>query len=285
MSHFSNGYAVAIVRNGSVVETRQDGQVAVPFGGDYAVRLINKNSRRAVATIHIDGRNVSGNGFIVPAFGSVDITRPADKPVNFRFASVDSGAAAAHGKAGPDVDGSKGLVLVEWRPERYIPPYSTGYLGAYAGPASTLSNRGHDYEYDKSTLHSRKPADTNQCTPRRITKDSGTLSMNAAVPTCGGIVLPDTNNIGMSFAPSPEPKRELSSGVTVEGGYSSQTFNRVHFTVDENVPVTVTTLKLMGYTEAEGIPINGTAKCPECRTKTAKNTDKFCRNCGYDLRV
>jgi hypothetical protein len=256
MSHYSGGYALAIVQNGNVVETRQDGRVAVCFGSDYAIRLINRNSQRAVAKVSIDGQNVSGGGLIVNANGSVDLERPTDKPVTFRFASTESEAAASHGKAGADIDGSKGLILVEWRPEKHYQMYGTGYLGAYS------EKRPSSYDRPLGGGHSSR---------RGMLNKGGTTY---ETKTCGGVATPDSRAVNSCASSS------LSSGVTVEGSYSTQGFQHVQFDVDYSAQVIITSLKLMGYNAESGIPREGNKYCPSCRTSTRKRSDKYCRQCG-----
>jgi hypothetical protein len=277
---YSNGYAVAVTLHGSVVESSADGVVALPFGEDYTVRLINRNRRRAVAVVYVDGQNVTGRGIVVSGNSSVDLERPTDKAVRFRFASTESEAAAEHGKAGADVDGTKGLVKVEWRPEREIQPYGTGFLGATstretsryepAGPGgSSLRKsrlRNSPPVSDKS-LSANRGLTTEDCTVAGQSLGHMELERcTSFAPTSGGIKLPD-----------------LKTGVTVEGARSSQEFQYVSFDLDHSAPVTMTMLKLKGYVASEGIPATGTRYCPACRTKTMKKTDKFCRNCGEQL--
>lgn len=274
MSHFSGGYAIAIVQNGNVVETRQDGRVAVPFGSDYVIRLINRNGKRAVARVSIDGQQVTGSGIVVNGYGSVDLERPTDKAVTFRFASTESRAAEDHGKAGPDVHGDKGLIQVEWRPEKVYEKHATGYYGAFSekrlNDSSLRRNTrsgpcGQSLGFDSDESY----------TPRSMNAALGSMSFGPGrqQPTSGGIKLPDSSR----------STPELQSGVTVEGGYSSQSFRTVHFDIDYSVQPTITTIKLMGYMIDDGIPREGTRYCPACRTSTKKSTDRFCRQCGERL--
>lgn len=268
MSHYSNGYAVAILVNDNVVETRQDSIVSVPFGADYVIRLINRNNRRAVAKVSIDGQNVTKDGIIVGVGleGTVDLRRPLDKAVTFRFASTESTAAADHGKSGPDVDGSKGLITVEWRPEKKIYQYGTGHYGA-------LSKKLDDYTPRHSSLRGSVPTGQS-CERSEMMGFSPSYEREEL--TSGGITLSD---VAMNACSSPE----LQSGVTVEGQYSNQQFRSVAFNIDYIAHPTIVSIKLMGYVENEGIPRTGTLYCPSCRTKTHKKTDKFCRQCGEKL--
>lgn len=274
MSQYSNGYAVSIVVAGNVVDARMDGVVAVPFGADYAIRLKNSNSRSALAKVWVDGQNVTGGGIVVHGYGTVDLERPTDKAVTFRFASTESEAAEEHGKAGPDVHGDKGLIKIEWFPEREIHPYGTGYLGAYHRPASHYNSRSGG----SSTLHKSGVA-SNAGTLEYKSLTSGTIPCSTSDSQT--VVGQSSTEKTCSFAPTAD-SAELSSGVTVEGRQSDQRFRYVSFDADYTKP-TVILLKLKGYAAEDGIPRQGTRHCPQCRTKTKKESDRYCRNCGHSL--
>jgi hypothetical protein len=81
---------------------------------------------------------------------------------------------------------------------------------------------------------------------------------------------------------APKAVETLSTAVTVEGQVSNQSFVGVKVGPLET-SATVIQLKLKGYEASQGVPITGTNYCPQCRAKTLKNTDKFCRNCGTSL--
>lgn len=256
---FSNGYAVAVVVDGNVVDERQDGVAAIPFGVEYAIRLINKNGKDALAVVYIDGQRVTDGGLIIRAHTTTNLERPTDKSVRFRFASTDSDAAASHGKAGPDVDGSKGLIKIEWYPGRTYRPY----MGAFSQRSSlhqdNVMPRGSDFG---------------------LMRSKSLIGSHQEQKTSGGIVAPD---YGASQS-SVTDYGALQSGVTVEGGYSDQKFQYVSFDADYSQQ-TVVLVKLKGYVAEEGVPRTGTRYCPQCRTKTKKSSDRFCRHCGENLLI
>lgn len=262
---FSNGYAVAVLVNGNVLEERVDGVVAIPFGADYALRLINRTGKRALARVALDGQQVTGGGIIVGPHSTVDLERPTDKPVKFRFASTESKAAEEHGKAGPDTEGDKGLVQVQWQPEKVYRNYETGYLGAFSESKQT-SDYTPRPQHTNSSLRSHRLMRGGPCGQ----------SMSASHER-------QTKTMSLCDSDSGRTSSNLSSGVTVEGGHSSQSFRYVSFDVDHSVHPTNITLKLKGYVAEEGVPVTGTLYCPSCRTKTKKATDNYCRKCGEKL--
>jgi hypothetical protein len=263
----SGKYGVDLVVDGNVISERTDGVVAVPFGKDYAIRLRNDDSRRAVAVIYIDGINVSDDGFVVGERSQWTIERPADKAVTFRLASSQSTAAAEHGKAGEDTHGEKGLIRVEWRAELYRREpqgivMRDGASDINLRDYSKSVSRGFDFNPHascsmgmNSTLESYSP------------KSKGGLELCSR-----RIVVND----------APKAAETLSTAVTVEGQASSQKFVGVQVGPLET-SATVIQLKLKGYEASQGVPITGTNYCPNCRARTAKPTDKFCRNCGVSL--
>ena len=73
MMAYRKNFAVAIKQNGKIL--REIGEVVkLPFGAEYSILLKNKDSRKAVAKVEIDGEDVlDGNGLIVEPYGSVEL--------------------------------------------------------------------------------------------------------------------------------------------------------------------------------------------------------------------
>lgn len=205
----SGNYEANVIVNCNALLERADGVVEVPFGAEYGVRLINRGLSRAVAVIYIDGINVSGDGFVVNAGEQWIVERPTDKAVKFCVASSNSHAAAEHGKAGKDIDGTKGLVRVEWRAELTPPPRPR-----------PVTYRGGDF------LLSSVSKGLEQPTSRRM--DWGTLERRVVL---------DSQPISNT----------LETAVTVEGSQSRQSFYEVQTgPLEQNA--TVIQMKLMGFT-------------------------------------
>jgi hypothetical protein len=117
---YSNNFVVAIVYNNEFMDDT-NGVVALPFGAEYKIRLRNKNNRRAVAKVFIDGENVTEDGIVVPANDYVDLERSTVKAVKFKFVSSKSGEAIEQGKNNK-TDESNGLIKTEWKLEREYRP-------------------------------------------------------------------------------------------------------------------------------------------------------------------
>ena len=105
---YSNKFVMCVLINGTPQKELANGTVQLPFGSEYSLRFRNKNNRRAVVKLYIDGENVSGEGFVVEANSYSDIERPSDIDRAFKFVDLDSPDAVEHGKNGPNNDQSEG---------------------------------------------------------------------------------------------------------------------------------------------------------------------------------
>jgi len=77
---YNDGFVVAIKVGDRFVEEKGSGNFVVPFSSEYSVRLKNRNSRKAVARIYIDGEEVNKLGsFILDANSTLDLERFVDK--------------------------------------------------------------------------------------------------------------------------------------------------------------------------------------------------------------
>lgn len=109
---------MCVLVNGTPQEELANGVVKLPFGTEYVLRFRNKNNRRAVVKISLDGENISENGFIVPPNDFIDIKRPANKDAAFKFVSLDSPDAIDHGKNGPNHEKIKGTIEAKFYLEK-----------------------------------------------------------------------------------------------------------------------------------------------------------------------
>lgn len=108
--------------------SRGDTWVLGQLGQRYTLRIFNRSAQRVEAVVSVDGRDVidgqpadvTKNGYLVPAWGSVDIDGwriSHEQAAAFRFSSVADAYAARTG-AGREV----GVVGVAIFPERQLPP-------------------------------------------------------------------------------------------------------------------------------------------------------------------
>lgn len=115
---YNNNFVVVIKHNGKVLRESDNGTVRLPFGSDYTILLKNKDSRKAVADVEIDGENVASS-IIVPGNDSVELKGALHglKVSNhFRFIKKTREISNYRGDRPDD-----GLVRVEYRFEQYEP--------------------------------------------------------------------------------------------------------------------------------------------------------------------
>ena len=113
-----NGYVVAVLANGQVLEEDGSNKVCLPFGAEYKVRLINKNYDRCAADLIINGDKIAR--FIVGAGETADIERYLDGNLHsgskFKFTHL-------HDSAIKDKNSfENGLVEVLYYKEKYRKP-------------------------------------------------------------------------------------------------------------------------------------------------------------------
>jgi hypothetical protein len=117
---YSNKFVVCVLLNGVPQQELANGVVKLPFETEYGLRFRNKHNRRAVVKIFIDGENVSGGGYVIPANDHIDIKRHWDKDRAFKFVSLDSSDAVDAGKNGPNPDKEKGLIEAHFYLEKEV---------------------------------------------------------------------------------------------------------------------------------------------------------------------
>lgn len=142
---YSNKFVMSVLHNDAVQKELANGVVKLPFSAEYTLRFRNKNDRRAVVKIFIDGENVSGNGYIVPANDYVDIKRHHDKDAAFKFVSLESPDAQEFGKDGPNHDKVKGVVEARFYLEK-------------PRPVAPVVKEIHHHHHHDHTEHHHYPA-------------------------------------------------------------------------------------------------------------------------------
>jgi len=249
---YSNKFVLAVLVNGEPQKELANGTVPVPFGCEYAIRMRNKNDRRAVAKIYIDGENVSGNGYIIPANEHVDIKRHSSVDRAFKFVALDSAEAVDFGKNGPNPDKIKGVVEVRFQLEKEQKPVEHHH-----------HHHHHDYWYRPPLRRPMyEPTWTLNNSPlRRTSSREGYETMKGISPTSFNM------NTNLSLASMDGLERtaisDMKDGCTVEGNTTGQSFTSSYVDIED----TVTTLKvfLQGY--ESGSPVQVSTKRPTNKDK------------------
>src|SRR3954463_3919879 len=152
----ASGYELQVLVDGVPVPTFDHGGgsfVMGPPGARYPLRVVNHTGRRIEAVTSVDGRDAidgktadvrSKRGYLVPAWGSVDIDGwrlSRAEVAAFRFAGVADSYAARTGSA-RDV----GVIGVAIFPERFVPPPRPLYVPPPRHPEWRYRDDGLGYE-------------------------------------------------------------------------------------------------------------------------------------------
>jgi hypothetical protein len=254
---------VAVVKCGGKIMRESDGCVFLPFGSEYSILLKNKESRRAVVDVEIDGQDVlSGKQLVVEPNSETELKgflggRTAKNA--FKFIQKTQEIADYGGDRVDD-----GMVRVSFRFEKPVAEHIRHiYKDYYHYPRAYW---WHDYisEYNS---------------PPTQWSYTSSLTNNASI----GASAMFTASIG-SCLRSAEPKKD--EGITVKGSEVNQGFRDV-FTkeLEENAQVIVIRLKgefQGGAYVQEPVTVKTSYKCSTCG-RESKSSAKFCANCGTAL--
>ena len=258
---YSNKFIVCVLVNGIPSEERANGTVILPFGTEYVLRFRNKHNRRAVVNFSIDGENVSGKGYVVPANGFVDIKRHADVDRAFKFVSLDSADAIDQGKNGPNPDKIKGTIEASFYLEKE----------QIVDVQQVTHHHQHHHDYRRRTY--RDPIYPPPQFPfMGGSGDGGNVSygggdINCSLPKSSsnfdGDSLPDTMNFLRSSGPP------VSDGATVEGHSTGQTFRTVQIDLEDTA--TVLKIFLQGFEGEVEVPASQVCQKPAVSNVEAEN--------------
>jgi len=62
---YKNNFVAVIKCEGRILRERENGNVCLPFGSEYSILLKNKDNRRAVVEVEVDGVNVLNNSKLI----------------------------------------------------------------------------------------------------------------------------------------------------------------------------------------------------------------------------
>jgi hypothetical protein len=244
---YSNNFVVVIKHKGKVLRESTSGVVRLPFGSDYSVLLKNKDSRKAVADIEIDGEGMA-TGIIVPGNESVELNGALEgMRVNNRFRFIKKTKEISNHRGDRPDDG---LVRVEYRFERFEP------------------------EFNIRPLTKRSP--------KKSPWDGGPIGPCDWTYINGGCVSDITTEnefLSSSYTVSDE-------GITVPGAETRQDF-QYGYTKSLETQSHVIILHLRGRIKKRRVkkPITVKTKleCNTCGRRSRSNV-KFCGNCGTYLK-
>lgn len=252
---YNNNFVVVIKANGKVLR-ESGGTVRLPFGSEYSILLKNLDSRKAVASITVDGEDVLNlHRVIVPAYKSVELEgKLLGSKVTHKFKFIERTEEISNFRGNKVEDG---LIRVEYWFERrqeeplYYHPYNNDIRIKYnSSPCSGVNNVFYN-----------------------------------SVPVFGdGGMLRDT--IISTTVTSVKKCRSVDDiGITVQGSKTNQNFVDGYTNALESYS-SVIVLQLKGYTKkgkvVHAMTIKTRLQCPTCG-RQSKSHAKWCHNCGTNL--
>jgi hypothetical protein len=247
---YKQNFVVVVKCDGRILREHENDVVYLPFGSEYSILLKNKDSRRALVDIEIDGENVlGGHKLIVNGNETQEIKgfmRDMNNTNRFRFIHKTKEIQQFRGDKIDD-----GLIRVTYQFEKYK---QEPIITTYTPPPWFYSNgfQSTDWTSGGKSLRSSCGLDS--------------------VYTC-------------AFSDYSSPRVE--EGITVKGSEIHQNYNYGNVgLLESNINTIVICLK--GLTKnkqsiQKPITIKTKIKCSTCG-KSNKSNNKFCYNCGTFLK-
>ncbi|MFW6046527.1 MAG: zinc-ribbon domain-containing protein [Candidatus Woesearchaeota archaeon] len=260
---FNQNLVAVIKHNGRVLrETRNENDaVHLPFGSEYSVLIKNLNTVKALVNVEIDGREAI-SGLIVNPNEDVELERffenDLSKGHKFKFIEKSDDIKEYRGDKIED-----GIVRITYQFESKFTSLDGGYW-----------HKRWPSIWDKPDIYFADKID--KCPYKSIggfdhtTYYYGNDTLRSYNYTSNGNVSQPVND----------------EGITVEGGYSSQSFTYGNIGI-LNPEVYCINIQLKGYYPNKGkvkkpVTTKTKFKCDYCG-KTNRSNNKFCPNCGAAL--
>jgi len=212
---YDNKCVMAVMVNGKPLKERYDGTVEIPENSEYTLRFKNKNTQAVLVQFTIDGENVSGGGYVLEAGETANIKRFADTPKTFKFVDYESDEVILDGK---NHNSMPGLIHARFYFRKSDCSWLYSQPMTYQRSIINCQNKpwiNNTYGVTNGTLFTDRSAVGGSLnTANSVTHDY--QSINSVV--FDSLSLNDLS-----------PQADSNIGVTVEGGYSDQTFSTTYF--------------------------------------------------------
>ena len=242
---YKNNFAIAIKDRGGHVLREHGEEVYLPFGSEYSILLKNLDSRKALAHIYIDGKDVMEcKGLILNGNSNIDLKRfllddDMSKGPRFKFIEKTSDIERYRGNKVDD-----GIVRVEYQFEQKNLNWSFTYHTPFMNDGTDHSHYSHYYYNQYTTCNTISDQSNN----------------------CFNVV---QNNLD-----------DNENGITVKGTEVNQNFQYGYINTLESESHVIC-LRLKGGVK-KPVTVKTKKRCEICGKKnTSKN--KFCFNCGNNL--
>jgi hypothetical protein len=250
---------VAVVKcRGKILRERSGGSVYLPFGSEYSILLKNKDARRALVNIEVDGKDVlNGHGLIMEGNETQEIKgfmRDMSKTNRFKFIQKTREIQSHRGDRIDD-----GLVRVTYKFEKA----KSDPVWIYRDYGRTEWNKLHDdsnwgFHEGNGYYYNDSPSTAGNSTVRY---SCNTKSLSSSAPN-------------------------VDEGITVKGEKINQ--NYYHGSIGSlESKVRTIVLHLKGATKKrkkiqKAVTVKTKLRCETCGRKN-RSTNKYCYNCGTYL--
>lgn len=186
---YSNKFIVAIKHKGKVLREFNNNVVQLPFGSDYSLMLKNKENRKALVEVKVDGQDVlNGNSIIIGPNGTTELKgfMKGSKVTNkFRFIERTDAISKYRGNLVED-----GLVEVTYRFEErqepdWVMPYWTSPSDIKYGASCSTLDCSTPRAKATTTRHCNFVSDTGITVPGKETRQdfvTGTIGRLESFP-------------------------------------------------------------------------------------------------------
>lgn len=276
---YKDNFVAVVVCQGDIL--REDGNtVHLPFGADYSLKFKNKEARKAVVTVNVDGQDViSGRGIIVPGGGDVELEgfMDANGVVGNKFRFIQKTKQIAEFR-GDRID--DGMITVQYRFEQPEPEVKriveeVDYYRRYRYPYPRPYPRPHPTWYGPEPRLRMQSA-----VGRKGPGGSSAGPIGSSNYLRGHVEL-----MGCCHAEASNAVPIADEGITVKGAESDQHFS-TGYTRPLETNIHTITILLKGKKGAKSLkaPIKVRTKlqCPTCGSKH-RSDSKFCSKCATAL--
>ena len=276
---------MAVKANGKVLREFNN-SVYIPFGSEYSIYLKNLSNIRVRVGITIDGEDVlDGSNIIIDKKGELELKRyikngNLERGNGFKF--IEKTAAISNHRGDKAEDG---LITVSYEFEKptgiaYAIGGSTDYT-KWSNPPTYSPYNGYPHSYHMNNQAVAYNAEVN-CNDilRSATKITSTVNnLSGGINSTPRGLVPKAEVVPVS-----DPVR---AGVTAPGAINEQKFVMASYFHSSGV-VENMTMQLLGQVgEVEvtlPVAVLNQVKCKMCGKK-ARQTDKFCSQCGASVQI
>jgi len=256
---YKNNFVAVIKCEDRILRERENGNVYLPFGSEYSILLKNKDNRRAVVEIEVDGVNVlNGNKLILGGNEEQEISgfmRDMSKTNRFKFIHKTKEIQNHRGDRVDD-----GLVVVSYQFEYVQQPIIYKTPNPYPYPWTTTY-------YNNSFTDFYGSIGTNS------------VACDSSSPNTGSAKCCDAN---INYCSTPHKDEGITvKGAEVNKNYSYGSIGTLHYNINTII------LHLKGIssskkTVVKPLTVQSKVTCSTCGRKN-RSSNKFCYNCGTFL--